>query len=87
MTSHDEQGRKDDLLGLLLGPAGPELSCEECFEELDRYVDLEISGADADAGVPGMRAHLQGCPACGEDHRSLLALVQAEPARSQGLND
>jgi hypothetical protein len=84
MTSYDEQRRKHDFLGLLLGPVGPELSCEECFEALDRYVDLEIIGADADVGVPGMRAHLQGCPACGEDHRSLLALVQAELSPSAG---
>ena len=68
-----------DRLRLLLGPGGPELSCEECFDELDRYVELELSGADADDGVPGMRAHLAGCPACDEDHRSLRALAEAEP--------
>jgi anti-sigma factor RsiW len=62
----------------LLGPAGPEISCEECFDELDRYVELELSGADADAAIPGMAAHLEGCPACHEDHRSLRALVEAE---------
>jgi hypothetical protein len=66
------------LLKRLLGPAGPEISCEECFEQLDRYVELELSGADADAAIPGMDAHLEGCPACGEDHRSLRALVEAE---------
>jgi hypothetical protein len=59
----------------LLGPAGPELSCEQCFELLDEYVDLEAAGTDAEAGVPGMRAHLDGCPACREEHESLLALV------------
>ncbi|MGH2985949.1 MAG: hypothetical protein ACRDLO_04585 [Solirubrobacterales bacterium] len=68
------------LLKRLLGPAGPEISCEECFEQLDRYVELELSGADADAAIPGMGAHLEGCPACGEDHRSLRALVEAESA-------
>jgi hypothetical protein len=66
------------LLTRLLGPAGPEISCEECFEQLDRYVELELSGADADAAIPGMGAHLVGCPACGEDHRSLRALVEAD---------
>ena len=51
-----ETKRADDepLLKRLLGPDGPELSCEECFEQLDRYVELELSGADADAG--GARA-------------------------------
>ena len=66
------------LLKRLLGPAGPEISCEECFEQLDRYVELELSGADADAAIPGMGAHLEGCPACHEDHISLRALVEAE---------
>ena len=69
---------RDRLLAGLLGPAGPELTCEQCFEELDRYVELELAGAPADEQVPGMRAHLEGCPACDEDHRSLLALVAAE---------
>jgi hypothetical protein len=59
----------------LLGPEGPELGCDGCFEQLDRYVDLERSGADADAAVPGMSAHLLGCPACREEHDSLRALV------------
>ena len=70
----------DDLRRLrrVLGPAGPELTCEQCFEQLDRHVELTLAGADADAAVPGMRAHLEGCPACKEDHESLLALVAAD---------
>ena len=59
----------------LLGPAEAELSCGECFAELDRYGDLERAGEDADAAVPGMAAHLVGCPACREDRDSLRALV------------
>jgi hypothetical protein len=76
--------RLADLLSGLLGPAGPELTCEECFEHLDRYVELELSGHDADIAVPGMHAHLKGCPACAEDHDSLHALVLSdrEPPRS-----
>jgi len=70
--------RLTDLLGALVGPTGPELTCEECFEHLDRYVDVELAGGDADAAVPGMQAHLQGCPACAEDHDSLRALVESD---------
>ena len=51
------------------------MSCEECFERLDEYVELELEGADAEARVPGMRAHLDGCPACREEHESLRALA------------
>ena len=59
----------------LLGPAEPEILCDECFERIDQYVDLELSGADADAAVPGLRAHLEGCPACAEEYDSLRALA------------
>ena len=45
----------DGLLRRLLGRSGPELGCEQCFDELDRYVELELGGADADAATPGMR--------------------------------
>ena len=69
------------LLGRLLGPAKPEVGCDVCFEELDRYVELELAGADADAAIPGLRPHLEGCPACREEHESLLALVGGENAR------
>jgi predicted anti-sigma-YlaC factor YlaD len=68
------------VLGRLLGSAGPEVGCEVCFEELDRYVELELAGKDADALIPGLRAHLDGCPACREEHESLYALVSGEQA-------
>lgn len=63
------------LITALLGPAGPELTCEECFEQLDRYVDLTLANAAPDRAVPGMREHLIGCPACCDDYDSLLELV------------
>jgi hypothetical protein len=65
-------------LDRLLGPEQPEIGCDACFEELDRYVELEVAGKDADAAVPGLRAHLEGCPACREEHDSLLAFVRSE---------
>ena len=72
MTDDENQG---EVLNGLLGPGEPELSCKQCFEELDRYVEFELAGADTEARIPGMRAHLQGCSACAEDYESLKALV------------
>ena len=67
--------RPEETIRRILGPAGPELTCDECFEHLDRYVDAELGGEDPNAAVPGMAAHLAGCPACAEDHASLRALA------------
>jgi hypothetical protein len=77
MTDERDRG---ELLGRLLGPAGPEIGCDECFDGLDRYVELELAGEDADAALPGLGAHLEGCPACREEHESLLALAGGDPA-------
>jgi hypothetical protein len=67
----------DDVVRRLLGPAGPELTCDECFEHVDRYVDAELRDGEAaaDRAIPGMRAHLAGCQACAEEHATLLALA------------
>jgi hypothetical protein len=56
-----------EMIHRLLGPSEPELSCEQCFEHLDEYVE----GAE----VSGMAAHLSGCPACREDYESLRAII------------
>ena len=71
-------GPNRNIIARLLGPAEPEVSCDRCFELLDQYVDLELAGEDADARLPGMRAHLEGCPACHEDHESLRELVATD---------
>ena len=68
----------DPTILRLLGSNEPELDCDECFALLDRYVELELAGAPADALVPGLRAHLVGCPACAEEHESLRALLELD---------
>ena len=37
----------------LLGPAEPEVGCDECFDLLDRYVELEVNNGllRDDAGI------------------------------------
>ena len=64
----------------MLGPAGPELGCDECFDQLDAYVELELTDVKADLAMPAMRAHLMGCSACRDDHDSLLAFARTDPA-------
>ena len=70
-----ERTELEQTLDRVLGPAGPEVGCDECFDRIDHYVELEVAGHDVDAALPGLRAHLEGCPACREEHESLRALV------------
>ena len=46
-----------------------------------RTREIELGGGDADVAVPGLRMHLDGCPACREEHASLVALLAADRGR------
>jgi 3-phenylpropionate/trans-cinnamate dioxygenase ferredoxin reductase subunit len=46
--------------------------------DIDLVTNTSVTTLDADRIVPGMRAHLGGCPACLEDHASLLAFTASD---------
>lgn len=54
----------------------PYLSCDDCFDQVDSYVDALL--ADPDHDLPAMRTHLAGCTACAEEARSLVWFVAKE---------
>jgi hypothetical protein len=68
----------DRAIARLLGPAAAETTCEECFDQLDVYVERDLRAGDAEQAMPRLAAHLKGCPACAEDHDGLRALLLAD---------
>lgn len=54
----------------------PYLSCDDCFELVDAYVEALL--ADPSHDRPAMRVHLAGCVACAEEARSLAELAAAD---------
>jgi hypothetical protein len=61
----------------------PWLSCEDCFELMDVYVERIL--ADPGTGGPTeMEVHLSGCAACAEEVQSLLDLVADQDGRASG---
>lgn len=54
-----------------------EMSCEICFHELDRFVELTLAGKNAAEAMPLVQSHLQMCHDCGEEFYALLDALQA----------
>jgi hypothetical protein len=54
----------------------PYLSCDDCFDQVDGYVEALLANPDYDR--PAMRIHLAGCAACAEEARSLIGLVATQ---------
>jgi hypothetical protein len=57
----------------LLRDTTPWLSCEDCFERMDSYV--EALRRDPGHLDQAMSTHLRGCAASDEEARSLVALL------------
>lgn len=56
--------------------ARPWMSCDECFDHLDEFVDLaDLAEGDLDEWVPAMMAHLTGCAVCREEVESMRVLL------------
>lgn len=51
----------------------PWLSCDDCFRQVDQYVELVLAGGAE--RMPAMSAHLRGCPACVEEAETILVLA------------
>lgn len=52
----------------------PWLSCDSCFELMDRYVEALVRDPETTA-MPAMRVHLEACSACAEEAESLRAFL------------
>jgi len=57
----------------LLLDTSPYLSCDECFERLDTYVEATL--ADPAHQDVAMRVHLEACGACAEEAATLADLL------------
>jgi hypothetical protein len=58
-----------------------EISCGECFDELDRFVEMTLAGKNAAEAMPLVQDHLRRCRDCREEFEALLAMLRAlEPA-------
>lgn len=54
-----------------------ELACGECFEELDRFVEMTLAGKNAAEAMPLVADHLRRCRDCREEFEALLAVLRA----------
>lgn len=67
------------LIASLLADTTPYLSCDDCFDRMDEYVERRLADPQHDDAV--MAAHLAGCAACAEEAEALLELVGDEADR------
>ena len=54
-----------------------EIGCDECLEQVDRFVEMELSGLNTAEAMPLVRDHLDKCGDCREEFEALLIALSA----------
>lgn len=54
-----------------------ELTCGHCYDELDQFIEMKLSGKKAEEAMPLVQEHLDRCPACREEYETLLEALKA----------
>jgi hypothetical protein len=54
-----------------------EIGCDDCFEEIDRFVEMTLAGKDAAEAMPLVADHLRRCRDCREEYEALLRVLRA----------
>ena len=53
-----------------------ELSCDECYEEIDHFAEIELVGKSAAEAMPLVQEHLEHCQDCREEYEALIAALK-----------
>ena len=71
----------DEMMGKLLHMVGNtdeiEIGCDEVFELLDQYVELEARGENVSDLLPLVKRHLDRCRDCHEEYEALAKVYAA----------
>ena len=54
-----------------------EIGCDECFQQVDRFVDMVLDGKNATEAMPLVQDHLNRCQDCREEYEALLEALRA----------
>ncbi len=54
-----------------------ELTCGECFNEVDRFAEMELVGKNAAEALPLVQEHLERCVGCKDEYEALLDALRA----------
>jgi hypothetical protein len=71
----------DEMMGKLLRMVEDtdevEIGCDEVFELLDQYVELEARGENVAHLLPMVKRHLDRCRDCQEEYEALVRVFEA----------
>lgn len=79
MKSKVEPTEIKKLVRDVLSTRPDEITCDECLEQLDRFVEMTLAGQNAAQAMPLVQHHLEQCGNCREEFEALLSVLRTLP--------
>ena len=54
-----------------------ELTCGHCYDELDHFIEMQLSGKNPAEALPLVQEHLDRCVSCKEEYEVLLEAIKS----------
>jgi len=49
-----------------------EIGCDDCFDELHKFAEMELKGKSPEKAMPLIQEHLDNCGECRQEYQALL---------------
>ncbi|MBN1427950.1 MAG: hypothetical protein JXB07_06165 [Anaerolineae bacterium] len=75
-----------DIAGLMrtiFSAEDDDITCGECYDHIDEYVDMLRAGEDAATVLPKVKTHLAQCKCCEMEFKAFIAILEAEADRDR----
>lgn len=53
-----------------------EIGCDECFDKLNEFAEMELAGKSPEKALPLVADHLKKCGECRQEYEALLAALE-----------
>jgi hypothetical protein len=76
-----------NLLQMIASTRPVEIGCDECFEQLGQFAEVQLAGKSPAQALPLVQEHLERCGDCREEYEALLDALKAGQLGDDGQED
>lgn len=66
-----------NMLRAVIATKEVEIGCDDCYEKLNKFIEMEINGKSPEQAMPLVKDHLDRCKDCREEYEALLKAIQS----------
>lgn len=66
-----------DMMAEIFSIVDEDITCGQCFEHIDVYVDKLRSGEEPEHVLPEVKTHLAQCDCCREEFEAMITILEA----------